>query len=69
MANQNDKYAALGCGLLIFSLVGMFALSFLFVAGLSWLILDFCLGLYWSWNLVVAIYLLVLLFAWTFRKG
>lgn len=69
MANQNDKYAALGCGLLIFSLVGMFALSFLFVAGLSWLILDFCLGLYWSWNLVVAIYLLVLLFAWIFREG
>ena len=69
MTNQKDKYAALGCILLIFSVVGIFTLSFLFIAGLSWLILDFCFELYWSWNLAVGIYLLVLLFAWIFRRG
>lgn len=69
MANQNDKYAVLGCGLLIFSVIGIFTLSFLFIAGLSWLILDFCFEIYWSWNLAVGIYLLVLLFVWLFRKG
>lgn len=68
MTDHDKKYAELGCILFLFAAIGIFVVSFLLVAGLSWLILDFCFGLYWSWQFALGTWLLVLLIAWICKR-